>query len=82
MNSYYGGAEAMPASGMLSQLVMIIPAVVILILLVMLWHAVAKNFARIAADKGYTEKKWFHYCFWLGLVGILMVCAMPDKNRR
>ena len=21
-------------------------------------------------------------CFWRGLPGILMVCAMPDKNRR
>jgi len=46
----------------------------------LLWFKVAKNFARIAADKGYAEKKWFHYCFWLGLVGMLMVIAMPDKN--
>ena len=37
---------------------------------------------RIAADKGYKERKWFHYCFWLGLIGYLMVCAMPDKKRR
>ena len=38
--------------------------------------------ARIAADKGYTERKWWHYVFWLGLIGILMICAMPDKNRQ
>ena len=52
------------------------------ILMLVVWFKAAKNMARIAADKGYTERKWFHYCFWLGLVGCLMICAMPDKNRR
>ncbi len=51
-------------------------------LIVFIWFKAAKNMARIAADKGYTERKWFHYCFWLGLVGFLMVCAMPDRGRR
>ena len=60
---------------------MIIPLLLIAIF-IFIWFKVAKNMARIAADKGYTERKWFHYCFWLGLVGFLMVCAMPDKNRR
>ena len=80
METYgYSAVEAMPA---LSQWITFIPMLVIAILFILLWHGVAKNFARIAADKGYPEKKWFHYCFWMGLVGILMVCAMPDKNRR
>ncbi len=60
---------------------MIIPLLLIAIF-IFIWFKVAKNMARIAADKGYTERKWFHYVFWLGLVGFLMVCAMPDKNRR
>ena len=51
-------------------------------LIVFVWFKAAKNMARIAADKGYTERKWFHYCFWLGLVGFLMICAMPDKSSR
>lgn len=59
-----------------------IPVVIVLCLLALVWYKAAKNMAQIAADKGYTEKKWFHYCFWLGLAGFLMVCAMPDKNRR
>ena len=53
-----------------------------LVLMILVWFKASKNMARLAADKGYTERKWFHYCFWLGLVGFLMVCAMPDKNRR
>ncbi len=52
-----------------------------IIIALIIWFKAAKNMARIAADKGYTERKWFHYCFWLGLFGFLMVCAMPDKKR-
>jgi len=54
----------------------------ILALFIYIWFKAAKNMAKIAADKGYTERKWFHYCFWLGIVGVLMVCAMPDKTGR
>lgn len=53
----------------------------IIALFIVIWVKVANNMARIAADKGYTERKWWHYVFWLGLIGILMICAMPDKNR-
>lgn len=58
-----------------------IPVIVVGIVAIFIWFKAARNMAGIAADKGYTERKWFHYCFWLGLVGILMVCAMPDKKR-
>ena len=54
----------------------------VLCLLIYVWFRAAKNMAAIAADKGYTEKKWFHYCFWLSFVGMLMVCAMPDKSKQ
>ena len=50
--------------------------------LVLVQIKIANNMARIAADKGYTERKWWHYVFWLGIIGILMICAMPDKNRQ
>lgn len=61
---------------------MLVIVLLVLILAIVIWYKIAKNMARIAADKGYTERKWFHYCFWLGLVGFLMICAMPDKRRR
>ena len=61
---------------------MLVIVLLVLVLAIVIWYKIAKNMARIAADKGYTERKWFHYCFWLGLVGFLMVCAMPDKRRR
>ena len=62
------------------------PSVLVFIIILLLagftvlWYFVSKEFARIAADKGYTDKRYFHYCFWLGLVGVLMVVAMPDRK--
>ena len=60
----------------------IVVSLAIIVLFIVIWVKVANNMARIAADKGYTERKWWHYVFWLGIIGILMVCAMPDKNRQ
>ena len=60
----------------------IITSLIVLAVFIFIWFKAAKNMARIAADKGYTERKWFHYCFWLGLAGFIMVCAMPDKSNR
>ena len=59
-----------------------LPLLILLGVLIFVWYKASENMARIAADKGYPERKWFHYCFWLGIAGFLMVCAMPDKSRR
>lgn len=61
-------------------LLMIILLLLPLAALVAVWYLVSTEFARIAADKGYPDRHYFHYCFWLGLVGILMIVAMPDKK--
>lgn len=93
MNSYYfgevsrvGSDSALRATienfGPVASIIAILIPLLILVVMLIIWIKAAKNMARIAADKGYPERKWFHYCFWLGLVGYLMVCAMPDKNRR
>lgn len=65
-----------------SLLTIIIPLAAVLALIIFIQVKIANNMARIAADKGYTERKWWHYVFWLGIIGILMICAMPDKNRQ
>ena len=75
----------LPRINLYGQTALIIYALVTLafcILMIVIWFKAAKNMARIAADNGYKERKLFHYCFWLGLIGYLMVCAMPDKKRR
>lgn len=40
---------------------------------------IAREFSRIAKDKGHNGRRYFHFCFWLGLVGMLMVIALPDR---
>ena len=42
---------------------------------------IADEFYKIARDKGYTDKKYFWICFWLGFIGYVMVAAMPQKNK-
>lgn len=41
---------------------------------------VAKQFEIVANDKGYFERRYFHLCFWLGMVGYLLVIALPDRG--
>ena len=52
----------------------------IIALLIFLHYRVARKFERIAADKGYINEHIFAWCFWMPLVGYLMVIAMPKKE--
>lgn len=49
------------------------------ILLLGLNFIIAREFSRIAEDKGHDGRRYFHFCFWLSLVGMLMVIALPDR---
>lgn len=40
---------------------------------------IASKFDSIAKLKGHSEN-YFAYCFFFGIVGWLMVVALPDKN--
>ncbi len=48
--------------------------------LLQLQYIIAKEFYSIAIAKGYNSKKYLWYCFFLGIVGYLMVIAIPDEN--
>ena len=41
---------------------------------------VASEFAEIANKKGYDGAKYFWYTFFLGIIGALMVIALPNRN--
>ena len=43
-------------------------------------YIVAKKFAEIAEMKGHEGSTYFWFTFLLGLVGMLMVFALPDKK--
>ena len=40
----------------------------------------AGQFFEAAKAKGYNDKKYYWICFWLGLGGWLLVCALPDRG--
>ena len=82
MDTLFSEISATAGSSAAAGLITALFFLLVIALILIIWFKAAKNMARIAADKGYTERKWFHYCFWLGLIGFLMICAMPDKNRR
>ena len=52
------------------------------VLIIALAYFIAKEFAFIAAEKGYPQKKYFWWTFLLGAFGMPMVIALPDKKAR
>lgn len=51
-------------------------AIVVLALAIL----IAKEFAFAAREKGYGEEKYFWYSFLFGIVGWLIVIALPCKS--
>ncbi|MEG0638723.1 MAG: hypothetical protein RR824_01710 [Clostridia bacterium] len=41
---------------------------------------IASEFANIAEEKGYESRRYWHFCFWLSIVGYLIVIALPDRK--
>ena len=52
----------------------------IAIVLLILSYFIAKWFFEVAEEKGYHSQKYFWICFWLGWIGWLLVCALPDRG--
>ena len=40
---------------------------------------ISGEFSNIASEKGYPESKYFWYCLIFGVVGYMMVIALPDR---
>ena len=56
--------------------------ITLLIIAIILWvlYLIAKEFYAAALAKGYSDKKYFWFCFLLGMVGYLLVIALPDRR--
>lgn len=44
-------------------------------------YFIATQFSEIAEMKGYYDRKYFWYTFLFGIAGMLMVIALPMKNK-
>lgn len=49
------------------------------IVVLVVWYFAAAEFRRIAAMKGHDESRYFWWTFLLGIVGMMMVIALPQK---
>lgn len=49
-----------------------------------LWiqYLIAKEFYGIAVAKGYNQRKYLWLPFFLGLIGFLLVVALPDRSKQ
>ena len=43
-------------------------------------YLIANEFYKVAQAKGYSEKKYLWLSFWLGIIGYLLVIALPDRG--
>lgn len=59
---------------------MAIVYILVVIVYFILDNYIAKCFAEAAEAKGYRESKYFWICFWLGVIGYLLVIALPDHG--
>lgn len=44
------------------------------------YYLISREFYRAAVMKGHTEKKYLWLPFFLGIIGYLLVIALPNKN--
>ena len=47
---------------------------------IVIWYFAALEFYEIAKEKGYSNKKYLWWTFFLGVVGCLLVVALPDRG--
>lgn len=55
---------------------------IIAVCCLILWglYLLAQEFYKVAKAKGYPQKKYLWLSFWLGIIGYLLVIALPDRG--
>lgn len=54
--------------------------VLVIFLVIYLDVFIAQQFDEIAVMKGHLDKKYFWIAFFLGIVGYILIAALPDRN--
>ena len=52
-----------------------------LAIVICIWYLIAQAFYRTACMKGFYEKKYLWAPFFLGIVGMLLVAALPTRDQ-
>lgn len=74
------GLIAMSDGGEPEILLGVLAGAAILCLLLWVSFLIACEFFVLAVDKGYTRAAYLGLCFFLGMIGYLLVIAMPNKK--
>lgn len=53
--------------------------VLFLICILVFNYFMAEEFYEVSMMKGFLEKKYFWICFFLGIIGYLLVISLPDR---
>lgn len=61
---------------------MIFVCLLALVIVLVLCYFIAKWFYAVAEEKGYHDNKYFWICFWVSIVGMLLVIALPDRAEK
>lgn len=51
-------------------------------LLIWIQYLIAREFYVVASAKGYNQKKYLWLPFFLGMIGFLLVVALPDRGKQ
>lgn len=54
----------------------------VLVLVLVLSFFIALWFYEVAKEKGHHDNKYFWICFWLGIIGWLLIVALPDRAEK
>lgn len=60
--------------------VILVYIIALVIGFILAWY-LANCFYEIACEKGFEENKYFWIPFWLGIIGYLLVAALPDRKK-
>ncbi len=58
--------------------ILLLIAAAVIALVIAFW--IADQFYQAACMKGHDDKKYFWICFFFGIAGYLLVCALPTVN--
>lgn len=59
---------------------LLLATIVIIVLAIWIQWYIAKQFFTAAEAKGHYDKKYLWICFWLPVVGYLLIIALPDRS--
>ena len=62
--------------------IMILVSIIVGIIVLVIQSILAQEFYMVAADKGYDNGKYFWFVFLFGVLGALLVVALPDRAGR